>query len=140
MKVIQVTFDEALLEQLDSHPSVKRHGRSAVLSDAVIDYLRRHERAEIDRSYAKGYGETGSLESEFRGGDREGVWPQDEHPATVPCDLASRFTRLDRRRRAVVPIWQRLLPLVSAAMVAPITPTARRLPSQLIVGTDGGLR
>ena len=40
MKVIQVTFDEALLEQLDNHPSVKQRGRSAVLSDAVTDYLR----------------------------------------------------------------------------------------------------
>ena len=80
MKAIQVTFDEALLEQLDSLPSVKQRGRSAVLSDAVIDYLRRHEEAEIDRSYAKGYGETGSVGSEFRGWDREGVWPQDWGP------------------------------------------------------------
>lgn len=77
MKAIQVTFDEALLEQLDSLPSVKQRGRSSVLSDAVIDYLRRHERTEIDRSYAKGYGEAGSVGSEFRGWDREGVWPQD---------------------------------------------------------------
>lgn len=77
MKAVQVTFDEALLEQLDDHPSVKQRGRSAVLSDAVTDYLRRQERAGIDRSYARGYGDTGSVASEFRGWDRESVWPQD---------------------------------------------------------------
>ena len=77
MKAVQVTFGEALLERLDNHPSVKRRGRSAVLRDAVIDYLRRQERAEIDRSYAGGYGDAGSVASEFRGWDRESVWPQD---------------------------------------------------------------
>ena len=77
MKAIQVTFDEALLERLDSHPSVKQRGRSAILRDAATDYLLRQERAEIDRLYARGYRETDSLESELLGWDREGVWPQD---------------------------------------------------------------
>ena len=76
MKAIQVTFDESLLERLDSHPAVKQRGRSAILRDAAIDYLRKQERAEIDRLYGEGYGETTSVESELLGWDEEGVWPQ----------------------------------------------------------------
>lgn len=76
MKAIQVTFDESLLKRLDSHPAVKQRGRSAVLREAANDYLRRQERAEIDRLYARGYRETDSLESELLGWDREGVWPR----------------------------------------------------------------
>ncbi|MXY67013.1 MAG: ribbon-helix-helix protein, CopG family [Acidobacteriia bacterium] len=76
MKAIQVTFDESLLERLDSHPAVKQRGRSAILRDAAIDYLRKQERAEIDRLYGEGYGETNSVESELLGWDEEGVWPR----------------------------------------------------------------
>ena len=76
MKAIQVTFDESLLERLDSHPAVKQRGRSAILRDAAIDYLRKQERAEIDRLYGEGYGETDSVESELLGWDEEGVWPR----------------------------------------------------------------
>ena len=76
MKAIQVTFDESLLERLDSHPAVKQRGRSAVLRDAAIDYLRRQESAEIDRLYGECYGETNSGESELLGWDDEGVWPR----------------------------------------------------------------
>ena len=76
MKAIQVTFEESLLERLDSHPAVKQRGRSAILRDAAIDYLRRQERAEIDRLYGECYGETNSVESELLGWDEEGVWPR----------------------------------------------------------------
>ena len=76
MKAIQVTFDESLLERLDRHPAVKQRGRSAILRDAAIDYLRKQERAEIDRLYGEGYGETNSVESELLGWDEEGVWPR----------------------------------------------------------------
>lgn len=70
-------FDEALLERLDSDPSVKQRGRSAILADAVTEYLQRHERTGIDRLYAKCYGEKASLESEVPEWDREGIWPRD---------------------------------------------------------------
>ena len=44
MKSIGVTFDEALLEQLDQQPEVRERGRSAVLREAVADYLARPTR------------------------------------------------------------------------------------------------
>lgn len=76
MKAIRVTFDESLLKRLDSHPAVKQRGRSAILREAAIDYLRRQDRAEIDRLYGKGYGEKNSVEPELLGWDEEGVWPR----------------------------------------------------------------
>ena len=76
MKAIRVTFDESLLERLDSHPAVKQRGRSAILREAAIDYLRKQERAEIDRLYGEAYGEKNSVEAELQGWDEEGVWPR----------------------------------------------------------------
>lgn len=75
MKTICVTFDESLLERLDSHPAVKQRRRSAILREAASDYLRRQESAGIDRLYGEGYAETNSVASEFPGWDEEGAWP-----------------------------------------------------------------
>ena len=49
MKAIQITFDERLLEKLDSDEEVKREGRSAVIRRAVADYLRKKRRATIGK-------------------------------------------------------------------------------------------
>ena len=73
MKPIQVTFDEALLEKLDRHPAVQQRGRSAVLREAVADYLARKEAEEIERRYREGYGAAPPIE--FEGWADEGVWP-----------------------------------------------------------------
>lgn len=76
MKAIQVTFDETLLERLDSHPAVRKRGRSAVLREAARDFLWRRETAEIDRRYAVGYGDSDAVQTELGGWDQEGVWPE----------------------------------------------------------------
>ena len=73
MKAIQVTFDEALLERLDRYPAVQSQGRSAVLREAVADYLTRKEAEEIERRYREGYG--AAPPTEFEGWADEGVWP-----------------------------------------------------------------
>jgi metal-responsive CopG/Arc/MetJ family transcriptional regulator len=75
MKAIQITFDEALLEKLDSDEEVRRDGRSAVLRRAAAAYLKRKRSARIAEAYRRGYGESGGLGSEFEGWEREGVWP-----------------------------------------------------------------
>jgi len=56
MKAIQITFDERLLEKLDSDEEVKREGRSAVIRRAVADYLRKKRRATIADAYRRAYG------------------------------------------------------------------------------------
>ncbi len=74
MKAIQITFDEALLEKLDSDEEVRRDGRSAVLRRAAAAYLKRKRSARIAEAYRRGYG-AGGLGSEFEGWEKEGVWP-----------------------------------------------------------------
>ena len=55
MKAIQITFDEALLERLDRHPSVRERGRSAVVREAAAEYLKRRDAEDIARQYRAGY-------------------------------------------------------------------------------------
>lgn len=77
MKAIQVTFDEALLEKLDRHPTVRERGRSAVLRDAANEYLKRQEAEEIARRYRAGYRDMADLDDELAGWSDEGTWPED---------------------------------------------------------------
>ena len=76
MRAIQVTFDETLLERLDSHPAVRERGRSAGLREAARDFLQRREDEEVDRRYAVAYGGSDSVLTELPGWDQEGVWPE----------------------------------------------------------------
>lgn len=77
MKAIQVTFDEALLERLDRHPEVRERGRSAVLREATVEYLKRQDAEEIARRYRAGYCDNTALDDEFEGWVAEGAWPQE---------------------------------------------------------------
>ena len=76
MKAIQVTFDEALLEKLDQHPTVRERGRSAVLREAAVEYLKRREADEIARRYRAGYQDRATLDDELGGWSEEGTWPE----------------------------------------------------------------
>ena len=77
MKAIQVTFDEELLEKLDRHPAVRERGRSAVLREAAVDYLKRRDAEEITRRYRAGYCDTSALHDELEGWPAERSWPED---------------------------------------------------------------
>ena len=99
MKPIQVTFDAALLERLDRHPTVRERGRSAVLRAAAADFLARKDAEEIDRRYVagyggaaptddrrpdggvrdgsdRGYGGAAPIDAELDGWSAEGAWPE----------------------------------------------------------------
>lgn len=75
MKAIQVTFDEGLLERLDRHPTVRERGRSAVLREATVEYLKRRDAEEIARRYQAGYRDTAPLDDELAGWASQGTWP-----------------------------------------------------------------
>ena len=77
MKAIQVTFDEALLERLDRHPSVRQRGRSAVVREAAAEYLKRQDAEDVAQRYREGYGDTSDLDDELEGWAAEGAWPDD---------------------------------------------------------------
>lgn len=51
-----------------------------------------------------------------------------------------RFHAPDKRRPVVVLTRQEVLPLLRTAIVAPITSTIRGLPSEVVVGTEEGLK
>ena len=63
-KAINFTIDERLLERLDNRPEVRSRGRSAVVREALADYLDRREtedhreetEEEIARACARAYG------------------------------------------------------------------------------------
>lgn len=79
MKAVQVMLDEALLDALDHVPEVQASGRSAVIREAVEQWLRAHRTATIDAAYAKGYGKQEGarpgIGPELEGWDEEGEWP-----------------------------------------------------------------
>ena len=77
MKAIQITFDEALLRELDATEEVRRDGRSAVLRRAAAEYLRSKRRYVIAERYRQAYGDGKGLGEEFKGWEDEGRWPDE---------------------------------------------------------------
>ncbi|MCP3978731.1 MAG: ribbon-helix-helix protein, CopG family [bacterium] len=75
MKAIQISFDEALLAELDATEEARREGRSAVLRKAVREYLRRRRRHAVAESYRRAYGDESPLGEEFEGWEDQGQWP-----------------------------------------------------------------
>ena len=68
------------------------------------------------------------MAGDLRGGPRRGeIWRY-------------RFKAPDKHRPVVILTRQSVLPLLSTAMVAPITSTIRGLPSEVIVGVAEGLK
>ena len=76
MKAIQVTFDEALLSDLDADEDVRAHGRSAVLRRAAIEYLHRRQAERIDEQYRRAYGASPGRPDALAGWAEEGTWPE----------------------------------------------------------------
>lgn len=76
MKAIRVTFDEALLDKLSHSPEVQEHGRSAILREAVAEYLKPKDAEDITRRYQAGYRDAAKLNDELEGWGDEGAWPK----------------------------------------------------------------
>lgn len=74
-KAIQITIDRDLLEDLDRNPKVRIDGRSAVIRQAVQEYLARAKAASIAKQYAAGYSVTkGLTDEEIAWWVDEGAW------------------------------------------------------------------
>ncbi len=81
-RVINFSIDEALLERLDNHAEVRERGRSAVVREALSDYLdrqaaeekRKETEEEINRACARAYG-PGMPPDELEDWATEAVWP-----------------------------------------------------------------
>ena len=76
-------IDERLLERLDDRPEVRLRGRSAVVREALADYLDRREiedhreeaEEEIARAFARAYG-PGMPPDELEDWAVEAVWAE----------------------------------------------------------------
>lgn len=77
MSRIRITIAGALLRRLDSHPEVRARGRSAVLREALLAWLREKETESIDARYRAGYRMEPKVEEELAGWADEGVWPEE---------------------------------------------------------------
>ena len=77
MKAIQVSFDEELLRELDATDEVLREGRSALMRQAVAEYLDRRRQAKIAQQYRTAYEGEAGLGEEFVGWEDQGVWPRE---------------------------------------------------------------
>lgn len=75
MKAIQFTIDERLLRRLDSHAEAARRGRSAVIRDAIAEYLRSRRKDLVREQYEQAYGSGGWIDDDFPGWTEEGEWP-----------------------------------------------------------------
>ena len=76
MKAVQATFDEGLLDKLDRYCAARASGRSAAIREAVADYLRRKEAAEVALRHQTGYGGGAAANADLSGWADEGVWPE----------------------------------------------------------------
>ena len=54
-KVIQVPFDEALLDELNQISKKQKRTRAELIRQACNDYLKKREEEELDRIYRHGY-------------------------------------------------------------------------------------
>ncbi len=54
-KVIQVPFDEALLDELNQISKKQKRTRAELIRQACNDYLKKREEEELDRIYREGY-------------------------------------------------------------------------------------
>lgn len=70
-------MDEELLQALDKDREVQRLGRSAVIRQITIEYLKRERRNEIAKQYKHAYEpHKGALEEDFGAWSNEGIWPE----------------------------------------------------------------
>jgi metal-responsive CopG/Arc/MetJ family transcriptional regulator len=66
-----VQLNEKLLQRLDERAAREGRSRSALIRDAIEDYLHDEEEAEISRQIVEGYERMPQTEEELAGTDRE---------------------------------------------------------------------
>jgi metal-responsive CopG/Arc/MetJ family transcriptional regulator len=74
MKTIQMTIDEALLNEVDTIIQKLNTTRSAFIRDALELALKRYTIAEMERKHAEGYAQYPVIEGEFDIWENEQAW------------------------------------------------------------------
>lgn len=73
---IQITIDE-LLKEFDASAEAQSEGRSAVLRQALREYLVRMRREKISRQYERAYARDPGLGAEFSDWEEQNAWPDE---------------------------------------------------------------
>lgn len=76
---VQISIDEELLREIDRRPETRKHGRSALIRNALRKYLAAEREKAIDAAYARAYAEK-PVGDEFDGLMKSQAWPEDPWP------------------------------------------------------------
>ena len=74
MRTIQITIDEALLDKLDQELLHRGRNRSALIRQAIQEYLAALRRREREEQHRRGYTQKPVKPGEFDIWEREQVW------------------------------------------------------------------
>ena len=77
MRTVQITIDEALLEEVDRDAEAQKHGRSALVRRALAAYLREKRSRAIAEAYRRGYGAAPPKDDEFATDSQALAWPDE---------------------------------------------------------------
>jgi metal-responsive CopG/Arc/MetJ family transcriptional regulator len=77
MRVVQIVLDKKLLHAADQAAKRTRRNRSALVREALREYLRRLELRASEVRDRQGYSRQAPAEAEARGWESEATWPEE---------------------------------------------------------------
>ncbi len=77
MRVVQIVLDKKLLHAADQAAKRTRQNRSALVREALREYLRRLELRASEVRDRQGYSRQPPADAEARGWESEATWPEE---------------------------------------------------------------
>ena len=77
MQIVQIVLDKKLLQAADQAAKRTRRNRSALVRDALREYLRRLELRSREERDRMGYAGHPQADAEARAWESEATWPQE---------------------------------------------------------------
>lgn len=77
MQIVQIVLDNKLLQAADQAAKRTRRNRSALVRDALREYLRRLELRTREERDRQGYSRQPQTDAEAQGWESEAAWPEE---------------------------------------------------------------
>ena len=77
MRIVQIVLDQKLLHAADQAAKRTRRNRSALVREALREYLRQLELRASEVRDREGYSRQSPSEAEARGWESEATWPEE---------------------------------------------------------------
>jgi len=77
MRIVQIVLDNKLLHAADQAAKRTRQNRSALVREALREYLRRLELRASEVRDRQGYSRQSPADAEARGWESEATWPEE---------------------------------------------------------------